>query len=478
MASATSPGEAVGGISEKLGVAPSARPRIYESVLNAADIGNLNYWLELVISAGIATLGLVLNSPAVVIGAMLISPLMGPILGFGLSLAAADLYLGLKSVLSLVLSILAAIAFSAGLVWLLPFHSPTGEILARTQPNLLDLGVALLSGVAGAVVVCRGGGGGGITALPGVAIAVALMPPLCTVGFGVGSGWVREIVYGAGLLFVTNLIAIGASAFVVFLLVRMNARDVREEIDALVVKKAADDPVFRMLRTTRIAASFGHIGHLRWRALMLVAVLAVLFVPLRQSFVHVRDEAIARNAVADVIRRLVPPDTVVTRQVDIAPERVSVRLVVTGAIDPNKVQQAERELIKSTGKEVRLSVRKVAGEEELALLRERLRAPAPRSVADISTIRTELVARMDQPIKEAWPDTRATLVDYELGFTPTETVVHIRYQAPEPMDPAAVEMMTKLLRARLEEPEIRMSMEHLGPAAVERAAAGPARAQK
>lgn len=451
------------GLSTRLGVEPAARPRIYESVLNSSGVGNLNYWLELSISAGIAMLGLVLNSPAVVIGAMLISPLMGPILGFGLALAAADLYLGLKSVLSLALSVLAAIFFSAGLVWLLPFHSQTGEILARTQPNLLDLGVALLSGIAGAVVVCRGGGGGGITALPGVAIAVALMPPLCTVGFGIGSGWVRSIVDGAGLLFVTNLVAIGASAFVVFLLLRMDAPDIRERIDALVAKRASDDPVFRILRNTRIAASFGDVGRLHWRVLMLFAVLAFLFVPLRESFLQVRDEAIARNAVADVVRRLVTPDTVVTRQVDVAPERVSLRLVVTSAIDPDKVRSAERELIKRTGNDVGLSVRKVAGEEELALLRERLRAPAPQSIPDITAIRSELVSRMDAPIREAWPAASATLVDYELGFTPAEAVVHIRYSADEPMNAAAVEMMTNMLRARLDAPQLRLSMEPMNP---------------
>jgi len=135
----------------------------------------------LIFSAGIATLGLVLNSPAVVIGAMLISPLMGPIMGAGLGLAVSDLYLSAKAFAGIVASVIVSIAFSAFLVWLLPFHVATSEILARTQPNLLDLGVALLSGLAGSVVVCRGGEGGGITAMPGVAVAVALMPPLCTV---------------------------------------------------------------------------------------------------------------------------------------------------------------------------------------------------------------------------------------------------------------------------------------------------------
>jgi uncharacterized hydrophobic protein (TIGR00271 family) len=461
-------------LSRHLGVDPQARTRIYEKVLDAADIENLNYWLELMIAAGIATLGLVLNSPAVVIGAMLISPLMGPILGTGLGLAAADLYLGLKALISLALSIVAAVAFSAALVWLLPFHSPTGEILARTQPNLLDLGVALLSGLAGSIVVCRGGGGGGVTALPGVAIAVALMPPLCTVGFGIGSGMVWSIVSGALLLFVTNLAAIGASAFLVFLIVRMDARDVRERIDALVSAKAANDPLFRIVRNTRLAESFGQVGRLRWRILMLGAVLVALFIPLREGLFHVRDEAIARNAVADVVRNLVPADTVVTRQVDVGADRVSVRLVVTASLDQQKAQAAEKELIRRTGKDVTLSIRKVAGEEELALLRERLRAPAPAAAPDMSALRSELISRLDGPLKEAWPEEHAALLGYELAFSPAETIVHVQYESADPLDAAASEVITRLLRSRLDAPQLRVSLEHQPSAPIEPPAA-PAR---
>jgi len=141
------------GFERLLRIRPDSKRRVYMQVLEAAELSSLNYWLELIFSAGIATLGLVLNSPAVVIGAMLISPLMGPIMAAGLALAAADLYLGLKALVNLAVSVSGAVAFSALLVWLLPFHIPTGEILSRTQPNLLDLGVALLSGLAGSMAV-------------------------------------------------------------------------------------------------------------------------------------------------------------------------------------------------------------------------------------------------------------------------------------------------------------------------------------
>jgi uncharacterized membrane protein len=147
-------------------------------------------------------------------------------------------------------SVAGAVALSAALVWALPFHSVTNEILARTNPNLLDLGVALLSGLAGSLVLCRGGMGGGVTALPGVAIAVALMPPLCTTGFGVGSGWNWSIVSGAALLFLTNLAAIVTSAFIVFFVVRMDAPAVRDEIDRYIQRHAAGSALSRLIKSS------------------------------------------------------------------------------------------------------------------------------------------------------------------------------------------------------------------------------------
>ena len=141
-----------------------------------------------------------------------------------------DFYLALKAILNLLASVAVAVGLSAAIVWLLPFHSATTEILSRTDPTLLDLGIAIFCGLAGSVGVGRAGEAG-LAALPGVAIAVALMPPLCSVGFGVGSGLNMRIIGGAGLLFLTNLVAIIASAFAVFLLIGMNAAEIAEQAD-------------------------------------------------------------------------------------------------------------------------------------------------------------------------------------------------------------------------------------------------------
>lgn len=451
-------------IEHLLAVNQESKPKVYLQVFDAAEVFSLNYALELLLSAGIATFGLVLDSPAVVIGAMLISPLMGPILAGGLALAAADIYLGIKSLLSVVLSSICAVLFAAALVWLLPFQSPTHEILARTQPNLLDLGVALFSGLAGSVVVCRGGGGGGVTALPGVAIAVALMPPLCTIGFGIGSKFSWSIISGAGLLFLTNLAAIMASAFIVFYAVRMDAPELRMKIDYSIMEHASSDRLYRLLMKTRLARSLGDIGKLRWRVLMLVATLGALFVPLRQSLYQLREETVARTAANEAVRLLASPGMILTQQLDMTPERIVLSMIVTEAVAEDRVREAEKLLLRRTGKEVTVSVRKVASEEELALLRERFRTPAaPPPPRDLNSLRTELVGRLEQPLKEVWPAELAPLVSYEVGFTSEEILVRVQYRSAVPLDAAAEAMLTKVLQARLNAPKLRLILEREAP---------------
>jgi uncharacterized hydrophobic protein (TIGR00271 family) len=451
-------------IERLLEIDPQTKPSVYLQVFKASEALSLNYALELLLSAGIATLGLVLNSPAVVIGAMLISPLMGPILAAGLALAAADLYLGFKSLMSIVLSIAAAVLFSAVLVWLLPFQSPTTEILARTRPNLLDLGIALFSGLAGSIVVCRGGGGGGVTALPGVAIAVALMPPLCTVGFGVGSGMSWAIISGATLLFLTNLAAIIASAFLVFYIVRMDAPDVRVRIGYSELEHASPDRLFRLLEKTRLGKSLGDIGHLRWRILMLLICLAILYFPLRKSLYQLRDETVSRGVVREAVRSLGSADALLTQQLDLEPNRIVVHLTVASAVAAEKIRAAERMIIRRTGKEASLIVRKVASEEELALLRDRLSPPPVEPPPQtLESMRTEILGRLGPLLKEVWPTETTPLLGYEIGFTPEDVVVRIRYESQRPLETGAQGVLTKLLESRLQTPKVRLVLDQERP---------------
>ena len=184
----------------------------HEAVMGriAEDSGwSPRYAFMTIMSAGIAVLGLLLSSPAVVIGAMLISPLMGPILGLGFSLALFDFKEARRSLIALTTGSLAAVLFAALIVLASPLKAPTAEILARTRPNLIDLLVALFAALAGTFAIIRGRG----ETIVGVAIATALMPPLAVVGYGLAT-WNMPVLGGSFALFITNLMTIALAATV------------------------------------------------------------------------------------------------------------------------------------------------------------------------------------------------------------------------------------------------------------------------
>lgn len=166
------------------------------------------YLFMTAMSGGIAILGLLLSSPAVVIGAMLLSPLMGPIMGLGFALAIWDYDWIKQSARSLAWGTVMAVMLCALLVFSSPIQTITPEIAARTKPNIFDLFVAFFSALAGAYAMIRGREG----TIVGVAIATALMPPLAVVGFGLAT-WNWTVFSGALLLYVTNLITIALTAF-------------------------------------------------------------------------------------------------------------------------------------------------------------------------------------------------------------------------------------------------------------------------
>ena len=167
------------------------------------------YMFMVLMSAGIAILGLLQSSPAVVIGAMLISPLMGPIIGLGFALATIDSAEIRRTVVALTVGAVVAVAFTALIVMVSPLQNVTGELAARTRPNLFDLVIAILSALAGTYATIRGRAG----TVVGVAIATALMPPLATIGFGIAT-LNGTVAGGATLLFVTNFVAITLTAAV------------------------------------------------------------------------------------------------------------------------------------------------------------------------------------------------------------------------------------------------------------------------
>lgn len=194
-----------------LGADAASQEEVNSNIQKGIMIRGTNLWV-LIFAIFIASLGLNTNSTAVIIGAMLISPLMGPIIGMGYSMGVYDFNLLKESLRNFLFMIVISLITSA-IFFTLPLISSTqSELLARTQPTTYDILIALFGGLAGMVAQTRKDRTG--TVIPGVAIATALMPPLCTVGYGLATLQFRFML-GALYLFTINSIFIALASFIV-----------------------------------------------------------------------------------------------------------------------------------------------------------------------------------------------------------------------------------------------------------------------
>lgn len=193
------------------------RKDVIDEVTPAASPG-VDYFLLVILSCSIATLGLITDSPAVIIGAMLVAPLMSPIIGIGLASITGNTNLLRNAASALLRGALLAVALAAVMTLInnnLPFFSVQElprEVLSRIRPTPIDLVIALAGGIAAAYAMTQPNLS---AALPGVAIATALMPPLCTIGIGIAlNRW--DVAGGATLLFITNTVTIAFASLLVF----------------------------------------------------------------------------------------------------------------------------------------------------------------------------------------------------------------------------------------------------------------------
>lgn len=180
-----------------------------ESIRNGVEFKGTNLWV-LIFATFIASLGLNVNSTAVIIGAMLISPLMGPIMGVGLSVGLNDFELMKRSLKSYLVATLFSVTTATVYFSFTPLDEVQSELLARTSPTIYDVFIALVGGLAGIVALSTKEKG---NVIPGVAIATALMPPLCTAGFGLATG---NLLYflGAFYLYFINSVFISLATFI------------------------------------------------------------------------------------------------------------------------------------------------------------------------------------------------------------------------------------------------------------------------
>jgi len=302
---------------------------------------SLRYLFMTLMSAGIAILGLLQSSPAVVIGAMLISPLMGPIIGLGFALAVFDWKEVRATMLSLALGSAVAIGITALVVLASPLQSVTSEILARTRPNLFDLLVALFSAFAGTYATIRGQG----ATVVGVAIATALMPPLAVVGYGLAT--LNGAIFGGALaLFFTNFIAIALTAALMARLYGFAER----------------------LSPTQS----------RQQTVLIISVFVLLAVPLALSLRQIASEAFATRGLRSAVMAEFGPGARISQietNYDADPETASV-VVVTRLFRGGAQARVAAEWEERMGHPVELSLSQLVADQDLPGLEQERKALA------------------------------------------------------------------------------------------------------
>ena len=201
------------------------KEKVIEDILSNISFRGSNLWV-LACAILIASIGLNVNSTAVIIGAMLISPLMGPIVGAGFALATYDFELLKKTGRSLLIATVVSLIVSFIYFYISPFKDVQSELLARTSPTIYDVLIAFVGGLVGAISLTREDKGNPI---PGVAIATALMPPLCTAGFGLATGNISYFL-GAFYLYSINCFFIGIATFLIIKYLKYTPKNTGNEV--------------------------------------------------------------------------------------------------------------------------------------------------------------------------------------------------------------------------------------------------------
>ena len=379
---------------------PELNPdQAYELRQSVRQEGQLTrgYILMCALAAGIAILGLLQSSTAVVIGAMLVSPLMSPIAAMGFGFASLDGHRIRDAVK--VVAVGAAIGIATGIVLTLlsPIRNATPEILARTQPNLLDLAVALFSGIAGGYSTVIGKGGTAI----GVAIATALMPPLTVVGYGIG---VLQPMFamGALLLFLTNLAAI---TFAFALIARLSG---------------AARPLGRVEWTPRYIA-------------ILIAAFLALATPLTMTLMKLTNEARIRSAAQSAISQACGDKGVTIAQLDVSTSLFaspSVKaLVIARSYTGNAEDAAEKLLRQKLGEDVAVSLQQVLAADVRSQTQAMVDAAMERTQAGIAADVPPYKAIRQQvglPTRSVWADRAQRMVYVEPVPAPEWTLEDYR----------------------------------------------------
>lgn len=216
--------------------------KIHESITKDIVFKGTNLWI-LIFAIVVASVGLNMNSTAVIIGAMLISPLMGPINGMGYSIATYDFPLFRMALKNFGFAVAASLFTSMMYFIISPISTAHSELLARTSPTIYDVLIAMFGGLAGIVAISSKQKG---NVIPGVAIATALMPPLCTAGYGLATGQFAYF-FGAFYLFAINTVFIALSSVIISQILKFPIRASLEAAEKVRVNRAISAVIILML---------------------------------------------------------------------------------------------------------------------------------------------------------------------------------------------------------------------------------------
>lgn len=429
-----------------------------------ADTG-VAYWLVLSLAGAIAALGLTLDSAAVIIGAMLIAPLLAPVVGLALALSVGDARLAVQAALLVLGSTIAVVAVAALITLLLPFHTVTPEITARTRPTTLDLIIAGCSGLAGAVVsVSRGRRLA--AAVPGVAVAVALVPPLAVAGFGIGTGWNAQVIRGSLLLYSANLAGIVMSGMLVFLAVGMNrphmrhvARDWHEA-----AKPAGAAALLDRLPGVR---SLGMLTSLWGRLGLMAGFIAIVALPLRASLRQIARETRVRHAVATAVKMFRVPgrSVIVSQDVEIGTRttRVLLDVATTHWFDDSARVAFDSRASHSAGEPVSLLLQQLpAAIGDIGALASMLTlarqvppaAPAGDTVPPIGMLRPQLASAVENLVL---PDSTYVIESAMVLRDSGPPEVRLAYAAPDSLGVPARQMIARQMALSLIEPRVNIT---------------------
>ena len=424
-----------------IGVTHETRFTGARAMLERHGTDRFGYWLQLVLSMGIATYGLVLGSTGVVIGAMLVSPLMGPLLEIGMGLVVGSPLLVVHAVFRTASSVAVVIGLSAVLTLALPYHEATPEIVARTSPTLLDLYVACFCALAAAYTTVRGGSDT-VAAAAGTAISIALVPPLCVVGWGIGAGSASAW-HGAMLLFTANFCAIIFFSVIVFVLLAYDT------IDVGALEQVAGRVPTRLDRiAVRLGQLFGSRSGPALRLLMPLVLVAAVFVPLRSALNEVAWTVKTRASIQKLLDALPPAQRAVRSTVSIDHHAVVIRLVVVGdtASAAKLEHDLEAEISSIAGVVPTVEVRVVPDAEALRLASETLATPQPIAVPptpDLALVEHDL----DTDLRSKWPKAAAgELLTWRIEVRPGSADVLTVIHFGNALGPAGEQLLADALR--------------------------------